>query len=85
MYLTYKAELRYPNVYYLLILLFFRRVDESLAIVHISDISPSGSKPTEETWTLSMLKENISSETISLIKFNFLDLQVPQKTLYNTM
>jgi len=51
------------------------RRDESLDVIHISDISPSGSKPIEDTWGVTMLKENISNEAISLMKFNFLDLQ----------
>merc|ERR1719367_197241 len=51
------------------------RHDESIDVIHISDISPSGSKPTEETWEISMLKENLSNELISLVKFNFLNLQ----------
>ena len=60
------------------------RSDESVDIIHVSDISPSGSKPTEDTWAHSMLKENISNETISLTKFSFLDLQVLKITLIIT-
>ena len=55
---------------------FYFRNDDGINIIHISDIFSRGEKPREETWLFSMLKDNIRNETISLVHFNFLGLQV---------
>ena len=52
------------------------RLEDHLDVIHISDISPSGSNPIEEAWSFSMMIEAMKTEKASLTKFSFYDLQV---------
>ena len=52
------------------------RLEDHLDVIHICDISPSGSKPIEEAWSFSMMIEAMKTEEASLIKFSFYDLEV---------
>ena len=52
------------------------RLEDHLDVIHISDISPSGSNPKEESWSFGMMIEAMKTEKASLVKFSFYELQV---------
>ena len=52
------------------------RCDENLDVIHISDISASGSKANEDTWSINMMVDAITKEEAVFIKFGFSNLQV---------
>ena len=67
-------EIRLLNIVNLTFLL--NRLEDHLDVIHVCDISSSGSKPKEEEWSFSMMIEAMKTEEASLIKFSFYDLEV---------
>ena len=49
---------------------------EGFKVIHISDISQGGEIPKVEVWTMEKLVTNMKEGKASLVRFNFLDIQV---------
>ena len=47
-------------------------------VIHISDISASGSKAKEDTWSITMMTDAITNEEAIFIKLGFSSRQVPR-------
>ena len=69
-----ESLLNFTNFFNLTLIL--NRLEDHLDVIHICDISSSGSKPKEEEWSFSMMIEAMKTEEASLIKFSFYDLEV---------
>ena len=49
---------------------------DGFKVIHISDISQGGEIPKVEVWTIKKLSTNMKEGKASLVRFNFLDIQV---------
>ena len=49
---------------------------EGFKVIHISDISQGGETPKVEVWTIKTLSTKMKEGKASLVRFNFLDIQV---------
>ena len=49
---------------------------EGFKVIYITDISTGGETPKETVWTYEMLRANMKEKKASLVRFNFLDIQV---------
>ena len=49
---------------------------EGLQVIYITDISKGGETPKEIVWTYNLLKSHMKEKKVSLVRFNFLDMQV---------
>ena len=45
-------------------------------MIYITDISKGGETPIEDVWSYKTLKSNMKEGKASLVRFNFLDIQV---------
>ena len=56
---------------------YFRtKAKDGFEVIYITDISKGGEKPKVEIWTYKTLKSNMKEGKASLVRFNFLDIQV---------
>ena len=56
---------------------YFRtKAKDGFEVIYITDISKGGDKPKVEIWTYKTLKSNMKEGKASLVRFNFLDIQV---------
>ena len=49
---------------------------DGFKVIFITDISSGGENPKQVVWTYDMLKSNMKEKKASLVRFNFLDIQV---------
>ena len=57
--------------------IYFRtKAKDGFEVIYITDISKGGEKPKVEIWTYKTLKSNMKEGKASLVRFNFLDIQV---------
>ena len=49
---------------------------QGFKVIHITDISKGGDCPKVDVWTFKTLSTNMKEGKASLVRFNFLDIQV---------
>ena len=49
---------------------------DGFKVIYITDISTGGETPKQILWTYEMLRSNLIDKKASLVRFNFLDIQV---------
>ena len=64
------------NLMVTLINKFRSKEEEGFKVIYITDISTGGETPKQMLWTYDMLKSNMKEKKASLVRFNFLDIQV---------